>query len=52
MLPPDDGFPPRCLCKNPMKLGLLQQGGLEEGRKEGGELPASPALPVLSKNAA
>lgn len=37
-LPPDDHFPPRCLCKNPMKLGLLQQGG---------ELPAHPALPYL-----
>lgn len=51
-LPPHDHFPPRCSCKNPMKLGLLQQGGLEGGRREGGELPACPALPVLSKDAA
>lgn len=52
VLPPKDGFPPRCSCKNPMKLGLLQQGGVQEGRREEGELPACPALPVLSKDAA
>jgi len=45
-------FHPAACAKNPMKLGLLERGGLGEGRRVGGERPTCPTLPMGSEDTA